>query len=448
MFDEKNIVLSFGAVSDIHIGNSGCGRDTGYFKKALTQLAARAEMDGRPLDAVIGVGDLTDNYGKSEEVKSREIAGVKESYEAVLNPEKTPFVYVMGNHDHDFMRAGGAGLSLADFMEKMGHVEANTRYDLPCPDSKNGSRHALIGGYHFLFAEPITYGCIGADDSGAKFTPETLAWLDAELQKITAEEPEKYVFVSVHAMIYGTAYGSELCTASTYWYTKDIVPVLSKYPQVVAFGGHLHFPLNDPRSIMQTDFTAMGCGSVNYMAIENGGYEHMLAMCVTEDRLDFSQGLLCELDGAGALRITRMDFRHGEEIGKAWMLPRPTADTAHLAVYRKDRAEKNSAPVLSEMHVAAGALEEDGREAVLHFAAAADDEFAHHYVIEVTKGGEVFRTLKILADFYLHGDPMDMKKTWEESLGFFAEGKYEVALWAVDSWGAVSEKLMAGFEIA
>ena len=52
-------------------------------------------------------------------------------------------------------------------------------------------------------------------------------------------------------------------------------PILEKYPQAIAFGGHLHFPLNDPRSIWQASFTSFGCGSTRYMAIENGKYEGM-----------------------------------------------------------------------------------------------------------------------------------------------------------------------------
>ena len=45
--------------------------------------------------------------------------------------------------------------------------------------------------------------------------------------------------------------------------------LMNKYPQAVTFSGHLHFPINDERSIMQTNFTAIGCGSVSYMAIED-----------------------------------------------------------------------------------------------------------------------------------------------------------------------------------
>ncbi len=443
-FDKTKIVLSFGAVSDIHIGNSGCGRDTAYFKKALKMLADTAEKNGRAMDAVIGVGDMTDSYGNSEEVKSREIQGVKESYEAVFDPEKVPFVYVLGNHDHDFVRHDGtAGLPLASFIEKMGQAAAHTQYDLPCPDSANGSRHARIGGYHVLFAEPITYGCEGADDSGAKFAPETLLWLDETLARITAEEPERYVFVAAHAMVYGTVYGSELLTKGNYWYSKNILPVLEKYPQVVVFGGHLHFPLNDPRSIMQTDFTALGCGSVNYMAIENGGYEHMLSACITEDRLEFSQGLLVQADAEGNLRIMRLDFYRGDVIGEPLMLPRPTADGAHLKSYAKSRgaAGNNKAPVLSTLAI------EKGEMVKAVFASAVDDEFAHHYVLTLLKDGEAVKIYKQLSDFYLHGDPRDMAKSHVIDLGALAGGAYEARLVAVDSWGAESETLIEYFAV-
>ena len=122
----------------------------------------------------------------------------------------------------------------------------------------------------------------------------TKTWLDETLAEITEENPDQFVFVLTHPMIEGTVYGSDL---GTYWATSDITDILSKYPQVVTFGGHLHFPLNDPRSIMQTTFTSLGCGSVRYMAIENGGYEDMASATTMNDKDEFSQGCSCRLTG-------------------------------------------------------------------------------------------------------------------------------------------------------
>ena len=62
-FDEENIVLQFGAVSDIHIGRSGSGIETDKWAidayKMLRDLAAQYSADG--LSAVLVSGDLTDN---------------------------------------------------------------------------------------------------------------------------------------------------------------------------------------------------------------------------------------------------------------------------------------------------------------------------------------------------------------------------------------------------
>jgi hypothetical protein len=238
------------------------------------------------------------------------------------------------------------------------------QYDVECADAANGSRHAVIGDYHILFVEPITYSCNGADASGAKYTAETLVWLNAELKAITEENPNQFVFVMTHPMIYGTVYGSELLTSNIYWYTKEITNVLEKYPQVVTFGGHLHFPLNDPRSIMQTAFTSIGCGSVNYMAIENGGYEDMSSATVMKDCAEFSQGLLVQVDENGNMRITRMDFYHDDTIGEDWVLSHPTADGEHLTTYTKDRGSdaNNEAPVISDVKAVMGHVNTAGSQ--------------------------------------------------------------------------------------
>ena len=439
-FDEENIVLSFGAISDIHIGNFNAA-DESNFKRALEMLQAQASLDDADgLEAIIGVGDLTDAYTADQSLKSSEITALKAVYESVFNPTDIPFIYTVGNHDHDFLSTSNAGSSLQAFITVMGNTAAHTQYDVECSDSANGSRHAVIGEYHFLFVEPITYN--GSDDGGAKYQPATLEWLDGELAKITAENPDHYVFVMTHPMIYDTVYGSDLFYPSTYWYTKDLTTVLEKYSQVVTFGGHLHFPLNDPRSIMQTAFTSLGCGSVNYMAIEPGGYINMGTATTMQDREQFSQGLLCQVDANGNLRIIRMDFYNGSTIGEDWVISHPVENDAHLTTYAKDRGseENNEAPVFTNVKITLEAGTTAQKASVEFYAA--DDDFTHDYEIYIInkKSGKAGRTTKILTDFYHHGDPADMKQNTTQSLGSLTIGTtYELVIIATDSWGAVTE---------
>ncbi len=449
-FDESKIILSFAAVSDVHVNNFKEKKSSEYLTSALAQLeeyAAKHDADG--LDAIINVGDLTDSYTFTDAVKTVEMQRFNNVYNQSASKD-TPFLFVLGNHDHDNAKGGP---DLARFLELQGNAALHQQYDVSCPDSANGSRHAVIGDYHFLFVEPSTFYANGSDPSGAKYAESTLKWLDETLADLTTNHPDQYVFVMTHAMIYDTVYGSDLLTSGIFWYTKELKDkVLDKYPQVVTFGGHLHFPLNDPRSIMQTNFTSLGCGSVNYMALENGGFEDMYSATTMNDREEFSQGLLVQIDENGNVRFTRMDFHNQTTIGEPWVISTPQADRSHLETYAKDRADTNQAPKVSSITAEMGKIQSSGKKRLvtIKFTAAEDDEFAHHYVLSIINKdtGSAVNTYKILSDFYRHGDSADMKKEYEKIIGNQDLGKeMKVELYAVDSWGAKSEVLTYEFTV-
>ena len=451
-FDSKNIVLQFAAVSDVHVARNAAA--PGRVQAAFEQLKEAALLyTDKGLDAVVVAGDLTDDYGNNQDVKATEINKLKTAYENVFGTTPTvPMIYGLGNHDHDFERNGGAGSDLATFINVMGNKEVHTKYDVACSDSAHGSRHSVIGNYHFLFLEPITYGCTGADDTGAKYYAETKAWLDAELKAITEANPNNYVFVVTHPMIYGTVYGSDLLTSGIYWYTKDITDILSKYPQAVTFGGHLHFPLNDERSIMQTAFTSLGCGSVQYMALEDGAYDGMASATTMPDNQQVSSGYLVQVDANGNVRFIRMDFQNETTIKDPFVIEAPKADKSHLNKYSKDRANRNQAPVFAENAVSYKDDSADAKAEILtltaKFLAATDDDLIHHYVVELKENGIVIETHKILTDFYRHGKVSDMKAEYEVTFdeGCSRGAKYEICATAYDSWGAKSNTASVKYE--
>ena len=447
-FDSENIVLQFAAVSDVHVARNSAAQ--GRVQSALEQLKEAALLyTDKGLDAVIVAGDLTDDYGSVVATKKAEAEKLKTAYENVFGTTPSvPMIYALGNHDHDFERNGGAGANLQQFLGFMGNQDVHTQYDVECSDAAHGSRHAVIGNYHFLFVEPITYGCTGADDTGAKYYEETKTWLDEELKAITEANPDHYVFVITHPMIYGTVYGSELLTSGIYWYTKDITDILNKYPQAVTFGGHLHFPLNDERSIMQTAFTALGCGSVQYMALENGGYDDMASATTMNDNGSVSSGYLVQVDASGNVRFIRMDFQNKTTIKDPFVIEAPKADGSHLTKYGKDRANKNTAPVLSDEAITLTPSGDDLITLSVNFLAGTDDDVIHHYVLEVKENGTVLETHKILSDYYRHGKVSNMKASYNVNIGapLSPGGKYEVHLKAYDSWDAVSNTVVAKFE--
>lgn len=429
-FDETAVVKSFALLSDIHIQNN-VADPTNKFKSALNQLQT---LSGG-LDAVLVNGDMVQAPGYNGGSDYSEISLFKGIYESVFDPERVPLVYCLGNHDVPWNNMVNGAYNVRNLFGPKYFLhdrDNNSRVTMEC-------RHVQLERTHVLCVTPIS--------TNAAYDPAAVKWLDAQLQSITSKHPEDYVIVLTHPMIYNTVYGSTLYTsASLAWFTKELTGVLEKYNQVIVFGGHLHFPLNDPTSIWQGDFTACGTASVRYMAIENGGYVDMASATTMVDKDEYSEGYLYQIDRSGNVRLTRMDFYRNAKIGEPWELSYPRADRKHLETYSNvKRALKNSAPVMSYVkvnEVKAGL----SITYELEFGAAEDDEFAHHYEVKIARDEEE-KTLKILSDFYRCPQASDMKKVWKRELGALAVGNYTVKVTAFDSWGVTSNTVTTTFTV-
>ena len=441
VFDESKIALSLAAISDVHIEGSSDAY-ANKFTSALNQLKVKAaESDANGIDGVMVVGDL---------IQRAEITmaqNFKALYEDVFKPTEVPMIYTIGNHDmnpkYDWTPSTVAqSVAMAN---TFGDEYFKTDIDNTMRNNYE-ARHCVIGGYHILAVTPN-------GDQPITYSPNVITWLDQQLDAITKTDPNRYVIVLTHPMIYNTIYGSLLgedggvwtSTLPNYWATRVLTGVLEKYPQVVSFHGHLHFPINDPRSLWQGKWTALGCGSTRYMAIEPAGWEGISnTPTVMNDANNFSQGYLVQFDVNGNMRVVKMDFFNNGTIGEPYVMQYPDAAGANLAKYNNvTRKAANQAPTMSTIEAKDV---KDNEAASVTFAAGKDDEFVHHYVITLSKGGNVVATKKILADFYLHPNTSEMKSSWTYGFGTLSEsGQYTVSVVAVDSWDAESAPVTATF---
>ena len=466
MFDESKIVLQFAAVSDLQHGflsdrAPGAKKSPGeqalktlsqgleYFdtgergREGFRQLQELAlQYTDRGLDAVFFAGDIVNNARVSQ------VESFKAVYEDVLDPVKTPFIFCLGNHDIYSGRPYTLQhLNLDLFYRVFG--DAYRSYDAENSDLQEGYVHQVVGDYHFLAINPMDSGyvCEIGDPSGAHYSAKAKEWLDRMLHQITTEHPDRYVFLTTHPMLRGLAYGGDLVMGTLFWNTEELMPILNKYPQVVAFGGHLHFPISDERSIMQDKVTNINCGAMSYMATENAGFREMINATVMKDASQVSNGHLVQIDEDGNLRIIRVNFGLKKLIKEPWILPAPTADGAHLKCYTWERgsAEKNQPPVLAEDAIIvtdnAAWVTDGALRTTLAFKAGTDDDLIHYYKVTITEGDQVVEEAKLLADSYLLASPADMKTLWTLELAadtYFKGHTYTIALTAYDSWEAES----------
>jgi len=444
-FNENKIVFQFAAVSDLQYGMKWLPFDThdrgvAAFKQ-LQELALQYTDKG--LDAVLFSGDLVNDS------QMKQVQGFAETYKEVFDLAEVPLIFCQGNHDvkHD-PNSNREELRLQDYYMVLG--QESRSYDKETSRLDLGCVHQVVSGYHFISVTPMDSGWEHNADGSAVYAEETKDWLNDTLASITEETPDQYVFLTTHPLIYDTAYGSDLIYGTMSWFTKELTPILEKYPQVITFGGHLHFPISDERSIMQTSFTSLNCGSMSYMATEPGNYRHMMLGTVMDDCAKVSSGYLVQIDKNNNVRILRINFFLQELIKEPWVLMAPQEDGSHLLSYTKDRgsAENNPAPVLAADAITVT----DDRDAVsadtpirphVKFKSATDDDQIHNYQLVITdENGQVVEQANLLADSYLRTDPADMRDEWALYMerGLYERGRtYTVSLTAWDDWGAQTE---------
>lgn len=226
-------VMRFLITSDSHITTIGDVQTTRLEKmiKMGNKIAKNDEEYNR-LDAVLIAGDVTDMGTKIA------FGSIKAAIAPVLKDE-TQFLATVST-SHDDRNLGKDSLELYESI--MG---------------QETDFHRVINGFHFI-------GISASKIEGEHYSEYQKEWLVQELDKAVADAPDKPIFVLQHEHISNTVYGSSDFEG---WGMPDFAEILKNYPQVVDFSGHSHYPINDPRSIWQGEYTAVGTGGLYYAEV-------------------------------------------------------------------------------------------------------------------------------------------------------------------------------------
>lgn len=232
-----SVALRFAVCSDSHVQNAGdshCQR----LEKVLEMSYAAASKDAShpTLDLFLEVGDLTNRGTESE------FEAYRQTIQGAIRPETQFLAVIPKGHD------GIPGKQVLKYFSDLMLGGGNTDF------------HRKVCGYHFI-------GISTSVEEGVYYSPYQRDWLVKQLDEAVADDPDRPIFVCHHEHPKYTVYGSSLVDG---WGHDYFIDIFSRYPQIVHFSGHSHYPLNDPRSIWQKDYTAIGTGSLAYMEFTVG----------------------------------------------------------------------------------------------------------------------------------------------------------------------------------
>lgn len=397
-------VIRFVACSDSHL-KSAAGKGSYRLEKTakLAYAIAKADDEYNNLDAFLINGDIT-NDGNIDQ-----FAGFKVVADKYIKSETELLPIIANNHDFRNMKKQ----TVAYFSQLMG---------------KDTDYHKVVNGYHFI-------GISTSDVEGVNYTEEQRVWLKVQLDEAVKDDPNKPIFVSQHEHVRNTVYGSSDFDG---WGIDDFSDILEQYPQVVDFSGHSHYPLNDPRSVWQGSFTAIGTGALAYMELT---VEDQRKVHPTGNGLE-AQFWIVELDKDSNMRLRGIDLIE-EKVLCEYILANP-ANPDNREYTPEKQAARSTAPVFDED--AKLKVTKFARNISVKFDAAksTSTEPVFLYKVKVTNSdGEVVKSDWVLPKYY----SATVEETERLSLGKFDKGDYTVSVTAQTAWGIQSEAMTANISI-
>jgi len=403
-------VLRFAVTSDIHLNDDANQEE----KKRLAKLFdisydyAKNSAKYNTLDSIVFVGDVLTNGTETQMHYFNDIVNAKIK-------DETQKIYMYGSHEY---QNGGQ-----KFVQRYNELYENQE-----------TGHIVINGFHFIYLSP---------DKGNtnNYSTSLQDWLDDELASATKEDPTKPVFVFQHPHLADTVYGSES------WSVGMLNHVLNKYPQVVDFSGHSHYPMADPRSIHQQYFTSLNTGGLSYYEMAMVGYKndhifptdnqgHYARKSALKDQGEF---YIVEVDATGATKIIGYDLINDREIVR-YDLRTPADPTSYI--YTDERYTTSETPYFEE-GTEITVTDITRNSITFSFPAAKCKDNVQNYKILVKKWGITVYTEYILSDTFYLNPPTKFTRSYS---GPNFRRPYTIEITAVSSFAKSSTPLTLTLE--
>ena len=388
--------LRFMVVSDVHYKDEPCVEEE-RMAKAL-QIAYRLSEESesyKKLDAVYAVGDFANS---GTETQMRKFKATLDKY----CKEETQYCLMMASHEYH-----GGGVEKA-------HELFKEIFDIPVDN------HRVINGFHFI-SMTCSHAC--------EFEDDKVDFAKKALKEAREADPKKPIFFFQHPHITDTVSGS------IYWADEKFYTTFMDFPQVIDFSGHSHVPINDPRSIFQKHFTALGTGSLSYFELDE--FDKYYGT-VPPNKADCAQMLLVEADENGRVRIYPYDVLTDNFFPFVWEIDEPWNPESFK--YTDARYKTDKAPYFTEDAILEVTDINDKGFKLTFSQAKSDDEYVNDYkvVVKEKATGTIIKQSCLWSEYYFYNMPETLSITFDD----LDSGKdYTVDIFAGSFWNTLSKPI-------
>ena len=388
--------LRFMVVSDIHYKDEPCVEEE-RMAKAL-QIAYRLSEESesyKKLDAVYAVGDFANS---GSETQMRKFKAALDKY----CKEETQYCLMMASHEYH-----GGGVEKA-------HELFKEIFDIPVDN------HRVINGFHFI-SMTCSHAC--------EFEDDKVEFAKKALKEAREADPKKPIFFFQHPHITDTVSGS------IYWADEKFYTTFMDFPQVIDFSGHSHVPINDPRSIYQKHFTALGTGSLSYFELDEFD---KACNTIPENSQNCAQMLIVEADEQNRVRVYPYDILTGNFFQYVWKIDEPS-DPETFTYTDAKRYKEALAPYFNDgAQAVACDITEKGATITFPQATCDDQPFVNSYDIVIRRkdNGVIESQKSIWSEYYFYNMPETLSITFDD----LDSGKdYTVDIFAGSFWNTLSK---------
>lgn len=263
---EFKTVLRFVATSDVHV-KTASATQAKRLETIMAQLneyfALEANNEGHAgVDALLVAGDVTNQIESDypdlsySELAETELKDAKAYFDALLAGTNTELVITMGNHDWNaFNKPAQYDNTVAVELFEKYFGEGTT------------TGMVKIGGYWFITLNNDDVSSLPNQSFrgwGWGYSDERVAEYEAMIEEAIADTgTDKPIFVVRHTGDIGTVLGTdEFIASKSATAVKNLEALQSKYPNLVVFSGHSHYPIYDEFSIHQEHYTSLNTGTL------------------------------------------------------------------------------------------------------------------------------------------------------------------------------------------